>query len=158
MTTVVGFDLALRRSGWAVLGYERGDLLDHGVIETAPALELSERLDAIRAGVVALVERWAPFEVGMEQAISYRSGTTTIRLGMVHGAVRVALWGLQIAPAEWAPSAIKRHATGNGGAAKAAVMAAAAQRWGVELDADESDAAFVASLARDAALTHWGSE
>ncbi len=148
MTVVLGIDLALRRTGIALVDYDSGELAHHAIIETAPAVELSERLDLIADAILAVVDEWTPIEIGIEQPIAYRSGTTTLRLGMAHGAVRLALWRRCIAPAEYAPSAVKAHACGRGNADKAVMVARAQSRWGVVLSDDEADAAWVADLHR----------
>lgn len=156
MTVVLGLDLALKATGWALVDYDDGTLIGHGTIDTAPAMELSERLDHIATAIFDLVDTWSPIEIGVEQPIAYRSGTTTLRLGMVHGAVRVAMWRRNIAPAEYGPSAVKRHATGRGDADKTAMVTRACVRWGVDLTHDEADAAWVADLARIDSIETFG--
>lgn len=158
MTAVLGLDLALASTGWAVVDYDTADLLAHGRIVTKPppshwpderkSERLSERLHEIVVATKRLIEDWLPIEIGVEQPISHNSGTTTLRIGMVHGAVRGALMGAGAIPAELGPTAVKRHATGHGNADKAAMQARARLRWGVDLTEDEADAAWVADLAR----------
>lgn len=152
MTCVIGLDLALRTTGYAVVDYDTGGLIDYDLIATHPNGPIEHRLRVIAARVAALVKVWQPLDVWKEDPIAHRSGTTTIRLAMVHGAVatipNLTINGLN-------PSAIKRHATGRGNADKTAMIAAARKRWGVTLSADEADAAWVADLGRQISLNHF---
>lgn len=147
---VLGLDLALGHTGWAHVAYEDGTLLASGVIAPDAGLELHERLIHI-ADAVHDVLTESVMTVAIERAVSHRSGTTTIRLGMVHGAVLVALHNgpgfIDVGPTE-----VKKWATGNGAADKDAMVAAAHTRFGRKLTADEADAALVAAWARDRLL------
>ena len=145
VTVILGLDLALARTGWAHIDYEGGTLVDHGVIATSTTDPLVDRLRYIAREVRALATDAS--NVFVEQPIAYRSGTTTIRLGMVHGAVAVRL------PADTPLVAIgitevKRWATGHGNADKDAMRRAAVKRWEASLTADEADAAWIADLGR----------
>lgn len=142
---IVGLDLALRSSGWAHLGFEDGDLLATGTIATTARDDISQCLRTIAAEVNAVCADAA--DVFVEQPIAHRSGTTTISIGMVHGAVLTAVPSttpiIRVGPTE-----VKRHATGRGNADKADMRRAAAMRWGELLPSDEADAAWVADLGR----------
>lgn len=148
MTVVLGLDLSLRSTGWALVDFDDATAVEAGVIETKPALELSERLALIADSVLTLVDEWTPIEIGVEAPFAARSGTTTIRLGMVHGAVRLACWRRCIAPAEVTPATLKHHATGRGNADKTVMQARALARFGVTVGPDEADALWVADWAR----------
>ena len=89
---IAGIDLALEHSGWAHVAYEDGRLLATGVIHAPPSLTLDQRLAHI-AGAAQAVITESVTNVAIEDCIVHRSGTTTRRIAMVHGAVRLALTG-----------------------------------------------------------------
>lgn len=141
---IVGLDLSLRCSGWARLDYETGDLFDAGVITTDTRDPIDVSLRSIAAAVRDVCRDAA--DVFVEQPIAYRSGTTTITIAMVHGAVLASLPTVPVVAL--GPTEVKRHATGRGNADKDAMRVAAARRWGELLPSDEADAAWVADLGR----------
>lgn len=147
---VAGLDLALGNTGWAHIDYESGALLAHGVISPDARLGLDERLDHIANAVAGIVTE-SVGNVFVERPIAHRSGTTTIRLGMVHGVVRRELRG---GPSivEVGISEVKKWATGSGRADKDAMIAAAADRFGRRLDHNEADAALIAAWGREQIL------
>lgn len=149
MTLVLGVDLSIACTGWALVNYEDGALEETGVIRTRPSDPLSDRITHVASTVADLVAHAGAVDVYLEQPIAYRSGTGTIHLGMVHGAVLMELRRAgHPTPGYANPSAVKRFATGVGGATKELVQEAAGNVWDVSLTNDEADAAFVALFGR----------
>jgi Holliday junction resolvasome RuvABC endonuclease subunit len=148
MTLIVaGLDLALGHTGWAHVAYEDGRLLAAGEISPPASWPLSDRLDLIAARVGDVVTE-SVGNVFIERPIAHRSGTTTIRLGMVHGVVRRELGGgppiVEVGITE-----VKKWATGKGNATKDDMVAAAADRFGRHLTHNEADAALIAAWGRE---------
>lgn len=149
--TVVGFDVSLSRTGWAVLDWDTGNLVRCGTIETAPAVPFVERLAAIRAQAADVVGLHPDVaDVGVESGFARGSGETTRKLAAAWAAVLLATWTVTgIDPQQVAPAQAKKLATGNGNATKGEVMAAACERWGSPAaDADIADACWVAEWVR----------
>lgn len=143
---IAGIDLALEHSGWAHVAYEDGRLLATGVIHAPPSLTLDQRLAHI-AGAAQAVITESVTNVAIEDCIVHRSGTTTRRIAMVHGAVRLALTGrAPIVPVN--VTELKAWACG-GRADKAAMQAEAKRRFGRDLTHDEADAALAAAWLRE---------
>lgn len=151
--TVLGFDVSLRRTGWAALGYERGELLDCGTLTPSPDLPLVERLSALQIAVRDVIDDCQDrggVDVAIEEGIAYRSGKTTRLLAMAWSAVAVAVWGrLGIEPYAVNTSEVKKAATGEGNASKNRVTNAAVGKWDLRADdPDIADACWVAEVCR----------
>jgi Holliday junction resolvasome RuvABC endonuclease subunit len=149
--TVVGFDVSLARTGWAVLDWDTGCLIRCGVIETPadrPLVDRLEQIDISTRGVLLGLRNVA--DVGVESGFAHGSGETTRKLAAAWGVVSLACWAVAaIDPCQVPPAKAKHLATGNGAAKKPAVMAAACQRWGSPAaDADIADACWVAEFVR----------
>lgn len=150
---VLGVDPSLSSTGLAVVAYETGRLVATDTIVTGPAIGLDERLSTIVEATLSFVAAHDVTDAWIEQPIAYRSGTTTVRLGMVHGALRVALLGRLGVPAgEASIATVKRWATGRGDAGKPAMVRAARRRFGVVLSEDQADAALIAAWGRERIL------
>jgi Holliday junction resolvasome RuvABC endonuclease subunit len=164
--TVVGFDVSLARTGWAVLDWETGCLIRCGVIETNPRDPFVERLWDIHQGAWAVVDRALAeavvADVGLEAGIHRGSGAVTRKLAAAWGAVLMAAGDTtEIEPdtEHPTPAEVKKLATGKGNATKAQVMAAACERWGSPAaDADIADACWVAEFVRLSRVGQTGCE
>lgn len=146
MTALVGFDLGTVKTGFAVLDYDSGALIDHGLLRRCGD-ERAEWVTNMVDDIVAVVDRWSPFEVAIESPMVVKQSGADLLLGL-HGAVMVGLWRRTMTAAAIPASSAKKYATGNGRASKDEMVAAALARWGVALSEDEADAAWVADLAR----------
>lgn len=136
MTAVIGLDLSLTCSGVALTDGSTRSIRPHCGPDH-PARRLNEiigRLDGcLRHGhpTIAIIEGYNP---GGHQ------GFTACRLGELGGAVRLRLFELGIAYFEVAPAQLKKYATGNGGASKDEMVAAAEAAGGRPANHDEADA------------------
>lgn len=143
----LGLDLALGVTGWAHVAYEDGALLASGLISPDTSLPLIDRLNFVAHKVGELVTD-SVSNIYVEQPISHRSGTTTIRLGMVHGAVLHELYGGPPVNSVNVTQ-LKAWATKSGRADKTAMIQAAHERFGVWLDHNQADAALIAAFGRE---------
>lgn len=148
MTTpvVLGIDPGRRRCGWSVLAdgqHESGVWHLPKAEPGKPGLPYA----ALRAHVSGTIEAFAVRMVAVED-VKWHSGTGAAHVygGLVAVIGMVALeYGLWV---EGVPvSHVKKAATGKGNAKKAEIVAAARERWGVEITDDEADARFVAEAA-----------
>jgi Holliday junction resolvasome RuvABC endonuclease subunit len=156
--TVVGFDVSLARTGWAVLAWDTGTLVRCGVIETDPRDPFAARLWNLHtaAGEVAWWRSQSDgarlADIGIEAGIHRGSGAVTRKLAACWGAVLLAvldMTGIEADTEHPTPAEVKHLATGKGNATKAEVMAAACERWGSPAaDADIADACWVAEFVR----------
>lgn len=170
MATVLGIDPGLRKTGMALLDYDTGDLAYAWTI--TPTIHndmgIGPVLHQIAQHVGQAITDFEPFDVAIESPISHRSGTTTIRLGQVSGAILASLWARTIDP-EMVNNQTRQkaadtwaHGTDLGTDpiraqfkvtyAKARACAAARLRWSApDLTPDEADACWIAAVALDMA-------
>lgn len=147
----VGFDVSIRRTGWAALTYDTGDLSARGVINTDPGDCLQARLATIRSCVRSIIDDLdGGVDVAVEGGFVARSGEVTRKLAMAWAIVTVTAWDrLAIEAHVAAPTEVKALATGKGNAPKELVTAAAVERWGPTVDdPDIADACWVAEHCR----------
>lgn len=151
MSYVLGFDTSLTCTGWAVLEYEDGALVDSGTIEPPLGGSLYERLKFLACSTedVLVSLGTMDFNVALEGGFSARSGSITRVLAMAW--IMVALTAYDFTgyePLEYPPTNVKKLATGKGNASKEEVLEAAFERWGVEDSSDIADACWVAESLR----------
>jgi crossover junction endodeoxyribonuclease RuvC len=149
---VLGLDLAMTRTGYALVAEDSGRIVRVGEITTNPTNPHEQRLLHIATQVVALVDAYEPYAIFAEDAIGVGGRMrTAITIGKVHGAVLAALARRDMSVGYWSPGEIKKAATGNGNASKAEMILAARDRWdGVDISIsdNEADALWCAELGR----------
>lgn len=154
---VVGLDLSLTATGVAT---------EAGVEVLATKLRGCERLAWLRDAVLGFADPGssahlqrrpdALFPVAdlvVVEGYAYGRANQAHQAGELGGVIRLALHEAAIPFVIVPPSSLKKLATGNGGAKKEAVLAAAIRRLGYQGDDhNESDAMWL----REAALQHYG--
>jgi Holliday junction resolvasome RuvABC endonuclease subunit len=146
---IVALDLSLTATGSATL-IEASN--DHTALRTfsSPAKGV-DRLCNILDQILSVVEHADPRIVVMEDLPPIRANAIGA-LGMLHGAVRVALHRSGIGMAFVPPASLKKYATGRGNATKPDMRMALYQRAGLDLrDDNQVDAWWLAAMAADAA-------
>ena len=121
---VLGLDPGSRRTGYGVIEAQ-GNVyrcLEHGPITPRPRLDLPQRLQWIADAVDALIVRFAPDTVSVEEAFYHESVRSTLVLGHVRGALLLTAARRGVAIAEYTPREIKLSVAGNGGAGKEQVQ------------------------------------
>jgi crossover junction endodeoxyribonuclease RuvC len=133
----------------------------YGVVESSPDLvwlaaggicpprksHLPERLAAIHAELVALLDRWRPDVVAVEEVFYSVNAKSAIRLGHVRGVALLAAASAGIPVAEYAPLTIKSTVTGYGLAAKQQVQFMVARLLGLASAPEPADAADALAIA-----------
>lgn len=127
MTTIriVGFDPGLSRTGWGVIAVT-GTKLAHianGVIATAAALDLAQRLALLHQGIRAVLADHAPHDVAVEQAFVAKDPVAALKLGHARAIALLAAAEAGLVIAEYAPNHIKKSVVGVGHADKTQVQA-----------------------------------
>ena len=121
---VLGIDPGLTRCGTAVVDGAPGRTLTGvhiGVIRTEPDLPIDRRLARVHAGILALVDEYAPDAIAIERVFSQHNVRTAM------GTAQAAAMGLLIAGqrsipvALHTPTEVKAAVTGSGRADKAQV-------------------------------------
>jgi Holliday junction resolvasome RuvABC endonuclease subunit len=139
---VVGLDLSLTATGVAC---------DVGESTIAPKTRGMRRLYDILTAVLDVCSLGVDLVV--VEGYAFASATASYQLGELGGVVRLALWLEGVPVVVVSPSTLKKWATGNGGAKKEAVLAAAIRRLGYSgSDHNQADAMWL----RAGALDHYG--
>lgn len=122
---ILGVDPGLRRTGWGVIAAEgsRLSFVAAGVVRSDDAAPLADRLAALHAGLVEVLDRHAPHEAAVEETFVNTNPHSTLKLGQARGVAMLvpALAGLPVA--EYAPNLVKKTVVGAGHAEKRQIQA-----------------------------------
>lgn len=121
---VLGVDPGLRKTGYGIIKETNGELhtLDYGIIKLPEHLTTAERLCAIHESLRELMLRYSVQYLATETQFVARNVSSTIKLGMVRGVTLALANLLGVSVVEYAPTRIKKAATGRGGASKSQVQ------------------------------------
>ena len=118
---ILGLDPGFATIGFGVIESEKGkaNVIDYGTITTSKDLTFPERLMKIEKGMIALIEKFKPEQIAMEELFFNTNITTGINVAHARGvmvlvAARECPGGLY----EYTPLQIKQALTGYGRADK----------------------------------------
>ena len=117
---ILGVDPGLRATGWGVIEAAGSQLsfIGCGLIETAAAAALAERLATIHRLLAGLVEREGPHEAAIEETFVNRDPQSALKLGQARGVALAALALTGVPVAEYAANLVKKTVVGVGHAEK----------------------------------------
>lgn len=141
---VLGLDPGSRRTGWGVVD-RSGNVfrcVECGCLAPGARLDLPRRLHFLAREAGAILDRFSPDAVVIEEAFYHESVRSTLVLGHVRGALMVAAVERGVEVTEYTPREIKLAVAGNGGAAKEQVAAMVRRILGLPAtpQADAADA------------------
>lgn len=118
---ILGIDPGLATMGYGVINADRGNfsVIDYGVVTTPKSDTLPQRLLKIEKGVEALIGRFKPDNVAIEELFFSKNITTGIAVSEARGVILltcVKTLGAEVF--EYTPNQIKQAMTGYGGADK----------------------------------------
>jgi crossover junction endodeoxyribonuclease RuvC len=117
---VLGIDPGSETLGWGVVEGEnlKYKLVDFGTVKSSPREKFSKRLLKIHEGVNAVIEKFQPDVLSIEESFYGVNVNVVMKLGQVRGVVIVLgeLKGLEIA--EYSPRLVKQTVVGYGNAEK----------------------------------------
>jgi len=116
---VLGVDPGSHATGYGVIA--TGPvvrMLGGGVIRAGKGAPLSERLLDIHTELVAVIDRFNPTEMAVEDLFNAKNARSSLILGHARGVILLAGSAAGLAVAEYAPREIKKALTGNGAATK----------------------------------------
>ena len=118
--TVVGVDPGPTVTGYGVVQREgqRLVLLECGVIRPTAGTPLPARIRQIFEGIGAILERFEPDVVAVEDVFQGKNAQSALKLGHARGAIILAATLRDLPVAEYAPRQIKKAVVGNGNATK----------------------------------------
>ncbi|MGF1504377.1 MAG: crossover junction endodeoxyribonuclease RuvC, partial [Anaerolineae bacterium] len=121
----LGIDPGIGITGYGFVRERDDGGLEHvtyGVIKTPPEMPLPERLQAIYAGVDALVREFEPDSAAVEKLLFGRNVTTAMAVGQARGVTLLALVDNNLSIDEYTPATIKQSVAGYGNANKGQVQ------------------------------------
>jgi crossover junction endodeoxyribonuclease RuvC len=126
---ILGVDPGSRHTGYGAIDSDgrRHLLIEKGVLNPAPGLELPIRLRHIHEGLGELIARLRPQVMAVEDVFHARSARSALVLGQVRGVVLLAAAQANLAVSSFAPATVKLQVTGQGQAEKSQVAFMVAQ-------------------------------
>jgi crossover junction endodeoxyribonuclease RuvC len=111
-TALTGYGVVVRRDRGAL------SLLECGVIRTAPSEPLPLRIREIFEGIQAIILRFQPEAVAVEDVFQGKNVRSALTLGHARGAILLAAALRDLTIAEYSPREIKSAVVGTGNATK----------------------------------------
>lgn len=120
MTVILGIDPGLQRTGWGIIISKQNQLsfVSCGVIATTTAFSMPERLKQLHDGLEAVIGKYRPAEVGIEETFVSVNGASTLKLGQARGALMLTLSLAQLPVFEYSATSVKKSVVGTGHADK----------------------------------------
>ena len=118
---ILGIDPGLQVCGYACLEASQGreELVEAGVIRTNGELAIEKRLDQIAADMEAILDKFRPELVAVEQLYShYVHPRTSILMGHARGVILQTCAAAGVEVRSFSATRIKKSVTGNGRASK----------------------------------------
>lgn len=137
---VLGFDPSVRHVGYAVLRCSVSsdvELLELGawnlLARSGVDASVGTRLEVLHAQSTALIEKWNPRWVGLENAVNFKNPQSAFKLSEARGVLRLACYQLldnmDNRLIELSPTAIKKNTTGWGRGSKDDMLKALEMRF-----------------------------
>lgn len=147
MIRILGIDPGSRVTGYALVAQEGRTYRTEccGVIRL-PDAPLTERLETIYAEVRSLAEAQGPTDAAIEALYQHRNVSSAMKLGHARAAAILALRHAGLSVHEYAPSVVKKSASGYGAASKEQLRQTVSRLTGVPptMPLDASDAIAIA--------------
>lgn len=121
---LLGLDPGLQTTGWGVIRItgNRLSFVADGAVRTDSGLGLAERLMQLHAGLVAVIEEYAPDEAAVEETFVNKNPVSTLKLGQARGVALLVPAQCGLPVAEYPPNLVKKTVVGTGHAAKEQVQ------------------------------------
>jgi crossover junction endodeoxyribonuclease RuvC len=147
---VLGIDPGLTRCGFAVVdgrGPGSAAAVSLGVIRTPATDELPQRLAALRAELVSLIEEFLPDVVSVERVFFQVNVRTAMSVGQASGLALCEAASAGCEVVQYTPNQVKDAVAGYGGAGKQQVQKMVQARLKLSQPPKPADAADAAALA-----------
>lgn len=121
---ILGIDPGLAIVGWGVIEYQNAKFrtIAYGSIDTPAGMRTEERLRLIFEGMNALVEKYKPDAVAVEELFFTNNITTGIRVAEARGVILLSAENAGIPIFEYTPPQVKQAVVGYGRAEKRQVI------------------------------------
>lgn len=147
---MLGVDPGLRVTGWGVVRSTDGDELhavSSGAIAADPALPMEERLLHIFSELCAVIARWQPGEVAVEDPFVARNARSALAIGEARAVALLAAAQAGLPVRAYAPAEVKLTVAGYGRSDKAQVQELVRVQLGLPAPPEPADAADALAVA-----------
>ena len=146
---ILGIDPGTAALGYGLIEQEPGRLraVDFGCLTTSADLPLGDRLAAIHACVVNLIQQHRPVLIGVERLFFSRNVQTAFAVGQARGVILLAAAQHRIPVREATPNEVKLAVAGSGSADKLQVQQMVAAILGLAVLPQPDDAADALAMA-----------
>lgn len=122
--TILGIDPGTAITGWGIINEEKKKpkLKAFGCIETSKLRTDVERLREIAVDVRALIRRYRPDEVAIEELFFFKNVKTAVKVAQARGVLMLTASELKVPLFEYTPLQVKQAVTGYGRADKKQVQ------------------------------------
>jgi len=120
MTKILGIDPGFGRVGWGVIEKKNGEwfAVDWGCLETSSKKDFIERLKEIHSAIGALIKKYQPEKIGVEDLFFAKNVKTAMKVGEARGVILLTCVQAGVPVSEFTPLQIKQTVTGYGRAEK----------------------------------------
>ncbi len=144
---ILGIDPGSRKTGYAFID-NKADKITHihsGFIHVKGEL-FPERLGCIFKSLSALISKYQPGEMSIENVFMHKNASSALKLGQARGAAICSAMHHNMDVSEYSPKEIKKALVGSGAATKEQIQYLCKQYLNIkkELQEDEADAIAVA--------------
>ncbi|MBE0467770.1 MAG: crossover junction endodeoxyribonuclease RuvC [Candidatus Desulforudis sp.] len=124
MAVIMGLDPGMARTGYGLLEVSGSNyrVVAYDCIHTPAASPEAARLEILYRELTALLERYRPQDVAVEQLFINRNTSTVVPVGQARGVALLAARQAGAAVVEYTPSQVKLGLTGAGRAGKKQVQ------------------------------------
>ncbi len=145
---VLGIDPGTAITGYGLVDYD-GDLhlVDCGAIVTPAGMELPQRLLAIHRELSAVIARFQPEAVAVEELFFSKNVRTAMSVGQARGVVLLAAAQADLPIFHYKPSEVKLAVAGYGGAGKAQIQEMVRLLLGLDVVLKPDDVADAVAIA-----------
>ena len=121
---ILGIDPGYAIVGWGVIEYERSHfkVLGYGAIETPAGMKPEQRLSMIFDAINALIDKYAPDHMAIEELFFNTNITTGIKVAEARGVIVMAANKRGVDVYEYTPLQVKQSVVGYGRAEKKQVI------------------------------------
>ena len=121
---ILGIDPGLAIVGWGVLEYDKNRFrpLAFGSINTPAGMETATRLAMIHSKLTAIIDRYKPTQMAVEELFFTKNITTGIRVAEARGVIIMTGQEMGLQLAEYTPMQVKQAVVGYGAADKRQVI------------------------------------
>ena len=122
---LLGIDPGLAIVGWGVVDYQNNRFrpIAYGSIQTPAGMETADRLTLIHRDLAAIIDKYRPAQMAVEELFFTKNITTGIRVAEARGVILMTAREKGLSLAEYTPNQVKQAVVGYGGADKRQVIA-----------------------------------